>query len=190
MVEMIYRPIVLDKEIVFSKKKFIVSKTDTKGNILFINKNFSEISGYSEEEIIGMPHNVLRHPDMPRSIFFLVWNSLLAGREVSGVIKNLAKSGKYYWVVADFSIKRDNHGQIESFTAFRRAAPDQVIEEMEELYSTMLSIEKKHGIEGSLSYLESFLEERGMSYDEFLDDLVRPKGVIGALLGGFKKMFS
>ena len=190
MVEMIYRPIVLDKEIVFSKKKFIVSKTDTKGNILFINKNFSEISGYSEEEIIGMPHNVLRHPDMPRGIFFLVWNSLLAGREVSGVIKNLAKSGKYYWVIADFSIKRDNHGHIESFTAFRRSAPDQVIEEMEELYATMLSIEKKHGIEGSLSYLESFLEEKEMSYDEFLDDIVRPKGVVGAMLSSFKKVFS
>jgi PAS domain S-box-containing protein len=190
MVEMIYRPIVLDKEIVFSKKKFIVSKTDTKGNILFVNKNFSEISGYSEEEIIGMPHNVIRHPDMPRSIFFLIWNSLLAGREVSGVIKNLAKSGKYYWVIADFSIKRDNQGQIESFTAFRRAAPDQVIEEIEELYDTMLSIEKKHGIEGSLSYLESYLEEKGLSYDAFLDELVRPKGVLNTLVSGLKKVFS
>jgi len=187
---MIYRPIVVDKEIVFSKKKFIVSKTDTKGNILFINKNFCEISGYTEQELIGLPHNVLRHPDMPRSIFFLVWNSLLAGREVSGVVKNLAKSGEYYWVIADFSVKRDSYGQIESFTSFRRSAPNQVIEEMEELYETMINIEKKHGIEGSLSYLESFLEERGMSYDEFLDDLVRPKGVLGALLNTFKKMFS
>jgi len=187
---MIYRPIVLDKEIVFSKKKFIVSKTDTKGNILFINKSFAEISGYSEEEIIGMPHNVLRHPDMPRSIFFLVWNSLLAGREVSGVIKNLAKSGKYYWVIADFSIKRDNSGKIESFTAFRRSAPDQVIEEIEELYETMINIEKKHGIEGSLSYLESFLEEKGVNYEEYLDELVRPKGIVGTLLNSFKKMFS
>ncbi len=187
---MIYRPIVLDKEIVFSKKKFIVSKTDTKGNILFVNKNFSEISGYSEEELMGMPHNVLRHPDMPRSIFFLVWNSLKSGREVSGVVKNLAKSGEYYWVIADFSIKLNNQGEIESFTAFRRAAPNQVIEEIETLYETMLEIEKKHGIKGSLSYLESFLEEKHMSYDEFLEELIRPKGVIGALLSSFKRMFS
>jgi len=186
---MIYRPIVVDKEILFSKKKFIVSKTDTQGNILFINKNFCEISGYTEQELIGSPHNVSRHPDMPRSIFFLIWNSLQAGREVSGVVKNLAKSGEYYWVIADFSVKRDDHGKIKSFTAFRRAAPNQVIDEMEELYETMVKIERKHGMEGSLAYLESFLEEHELSYDEFLDELIRPKGILGTLLAGFKKMF-
>ncbi len=187
---MIYRPIVLDKEIVFSKKKFIVSKSDTRGNIIFINKNFAEISGYTEEELMGMPHNVIRHPDMPKAIFFLVWNSLKAGREVSGVIKNLAKSGKYYWVIADFSIQTNAKGYIESFTAFRRAVPEKVIEEIEELYDTMLNIEKKHGIKGSLSYLESFLEEKDMSYDEYLEELVRPKGILGVLLNSFKSMFS
>jgi len=187
---MIYRPIVLDKEIVFSKKKFIVSKTDTKGNILFINKNFSEISGYSEKELMGMPHNVSRHPDMPRAIFFLIWNSLKMGHEVSGVIKNLAKSGEYYWVIADFSIKRNHQGEIESFTSFRRSAPNQVIEEIEILYETMLDIEKKHGIKGSLSYLESFLEEKGISYDEFLEELIRPKGVMAVLINSVKSIFS
>lgn len=186
---MIYRPIVIDKEIVFSKKKFIVSKTDLKGNILFINKNFCEISGYTEEELIGIPHNVMRHPDMPKAIFFLIWSSLLAGREVSGVIKNLAKSGEYYWVIADFSVNRDNNGNVKSLTAFRRAAPNQVVESIEELYTTMLSIEKKHGIESSLSYLEAFLEEQQLSYDEFLGELIKPKGMIATLLAAFKKMF-
>jgi len=185
---MIYRPIVIDQEILFSKKKFIVSKTDTKGNILFINKNFCEISGYTEEELIGSPHNVLRHPDMPRAIFFLIWNSLLAGRDVSGVVKNLAKSGKYYWVIADFSVKRDQKGNIKSFTSFRRSAPEQVIEEIEELYSTMLSIEKKRGMEGSLAYLEAFLEEKELGYDEFLEELIKPRGIIGTMLAGFKNM--
>jgi len=186
---MIYRPIVIDKEIVFSKKKFIVSKTDVQGNILFINKNFCEISGYSEDELIGAPHNVVRHPDMPQAIFFLIWSSLLAGREVSGVVKNLAKSGEYYWVISDFSVKRDETGEIKSFTAFRRAAPNQVIESIEELYETMLSIEKKHGIEKSLAYLEAFLEEQQLTYDEFLGELIKPKGIIATLLAGFKKIF-
>lgn len=186
---MIYRPIVLDQEIQFSKKKFIVSKTDLKGNILFVNKNFCEISGYSEEELVGSPHNALRHPDMPRSIFFLVWKSLLSGRDVSGVVKNLAKSGKYYWVISDFSVKRDEAGNISSFSSFRRAAPQQVIDIVEELYATMSSIEKKHGMEGSLSYLESFLEEQQMSYDDFLGELIKPKGLLGKLLEAFKNMF-
>jgi PAS domain S-box-containing protein len=186
---MIYRPIVIDEEIKFSKKKFIVSKTDIKGNILFVNKNFCEVSGYSEEELIGAPHNILRHPDMPRSVFFLVWNTLLRGEPVSGVVKNLAKSGKYYWVIADFDVKKDENGNIKSLTAFRRAAPDQVIEEVEELYETMLKIEKKKGMQGALAYLEAFLDEHNMSYDEFLQELIRPKGIVAKLLIVFKKMF-
>ena len=186
---MIYRPIVIDEEIVFSKKKFIVSKTDLKGTILFVNKNFCEISGYTEAELIGSNHNVVRHPDMPKSIFYLVWSSLLAGREVSGVVKNLVKDGRYYWVIADFTPKEDASGTITSLTAFRRAAPSQVIEAIEELYETMLKIERKHGMEGALSYLEAFLEEHEMSYDEFLGELIRPKGIISTLLAAFKKMF-
>jgi len=185
----IYRPIAIDEEIKFSKKKFIVSKTDIKGNIIFANKNFCDVSEYSEEELIGAPHNILRHPDMPRAIFFLVWSSLLRGEPVSGVVKNLAKSGKYYWVIADFDIKKDANGNIKSLTAFRRSAPQHVIDTIEELYETMLNIEKRQGMKGSLSYLESYLEEHHMNYDEFLDDLITPKGILAKLLLAFKSMF-
>jgi len=185
---MIYRPIVLDEEIKFSKKKFIVSKTDLKGNIIFVNKNFSEVSGYEEAELIGAPHNILRHPDMPRAVFFIVWQALLAGQPISGIIKNLAKDGRYYWVIADLEPKFDLKGQIVALTAFRRAAPDNVIETTEELYATMLSIEKKHGMEKSLAYLEAFLEEHNLSYNEFIEELIRPKGIIAILLDAFKKM--
>ncbi len=185
----IYRPIPIDEEIKFSKKKFIVSKTDINGIITFVNKNFCDISGYSENELVGVPHNIIRHPDMPRAIFFLIWNSLLRGEPVSGVIKNLAKSGKYYWVIADFDIKKNKNGNIKSFTAFRRAAPQHVIDEVEELYDTMLNIEKRRGMEGSLSYLESYLEEKGMNYEEFLNDLITPKGFLAKLIARFKSMF-
>jgi PAS domain S-box-containing protein len=187
---MIYRPIVVDNEISFSKKKFIVSKTDTDGKIIFVNKNFCEISGYTEEELIGSPHNAIRHPDMPQAIFFLIWNSLLDGKEVSGVVKNLAKSGEYYWVIADFSVKRDKDGNIDSFTAFRRAAPNGVIEVIEELYETMLMIERREGMTASLQYLESFLDEEELSYDNFLNRLIMPKGVFALLLDNFKKILS
>ncbi|MCK4440907.1 MAG: PAS domain-containing protein [Sulfurovaceae bacterium] len=184
-----YRPIPINKEIKFNKKKFIVSKTDIKGNITFVNKNFCDISGYNEEELIGISHNILRHPDMPRAIFFLIWSSLLRGEAVSGVIKNLAKSGKYYWVIADFDVKKDKDGNIKSLTAFRRSAPQQVIDTIEELYETMLNIEKRRGMKGSLSYLQEYLEEHHMTYDEFLDHLVTPKGILAKLLSAFKSMF-
>jgi len=185
---MVYRPIVLDEEIKFSKKKFIVSKTDIEGNIIFINKNFSEVSGYSEAELINQPHNILRHPDMPRAVFFLVWQSLLEGKPISGVIKNLAKDGRYYWVIADLEAKIDVHGNIKSLTAFRRAAPQDVIDTTEELYATMLAIEKKHGMEQSIAYLQAFLEEHNLTYDEFIQELIRPKGIIAKLLEIFKRL--
>ncbi len=188
-VRKIYRPLPIDEEIKFSKKKFIVSKTNVKGVITFVNKNFCEVSGYTEGELVGAPHNIVRHPDMPRAVFFLIWNSLLRGEPVSGVIKNLAKSGKYYWVIADFDIKRDTNGNIKSLIAFRRAAPQQVIDEIEDLYSTLLNIEKKRGIEGALSYLEAYLEEKSMSYDEFLSDLVNPKGFVSKFLVTLKEVF-
>lgn len=187
---MIYRPIVIDEEIKFSKKKFIVSKTDLKGKIIFINKNFCEISGYTEAELIGSNHNVLRHPDMPKAIFFLVWKNLLAGNKVSGIVKNLAKDGRYYWVISDFEAKKDSNDNLSSLTAFRRSASENVIEATEELYSTMLAIEKKHGMDKSLAYLEAYLEEKETTYNEFIEELIKPQGLLGGLLSSFKRMFA
>jgi len=188
--EMIYRPIVLDKEIQYSSKKFIVSKTDKEGNILFVNENFCEISGYTEKELMGVPHNVLRHPDMPKAIFYMMWKSLLAGMEISAIVKNLAKSGEYYWVIADFSMQRDTYGKIETLTSFKRIAPSFVSETIETLYQEMIVAEKRSGIEGSLVCLERFLEEREMSYNDFLEDLVEPKGMLNLLIQNFKKVLS
>jgi len=85
--------------------------------------------------------------------------------------------------------KTDNNGKVITLTAFRRAAPQDVIDTTEELYRTMLAIEKKHGMEKSLSYLEAFLEEHELTYNEFIEELIRPKGIIAVLLNTFKKMF-
>ena len=187
---MIYRPIVLDKEIEFSKKKFIVSKTDVEGNILFVNKNFCELSGYTEVELQGISHNILRHPDMPKAIFYMMWKSLLAGMEISAVIKNVSKSGQYYWLISDFSMQRDSYGKLTSFSSFNRIAPNHVSETMASLYSTMLAVEKKEGIEGSLRYLENYLDEQAMGYNEFLENLVQPKGILNILIENFKKVLN
>ena len=177
---MIYRPILLDEEISFSKKKFIVSKTDVAGNILFVNQNFCDITGYGQEELMGQPHSVLRHPDMPQAIFYMIWKSLLAGMEVSAIVKNVAKSGKYYWVIADFSMQRDKYGKLESFTSFKRTAPIHVSETVEVLYDEMILSERKGGMEASLLFLETFLEDKKMSYSEYLEDLVEEKSIFSS----------
>jgi PAS domain S-box-containing protein len=186
---MIYRPIVLDEEVTFSKKKFIVSKTDIEGKIVYVNQNFCEITGYTEEELIGEPHSVIRHPDMPQAIFYMIWKSLLAGVEISAIMKNVARSGKYYWVISDLSIERDQYGQLKTFSSFTRCAPTCATEAMQELYDEMNQIERRSGIEGSLGYLENFLKEKNLSYDEYLESLVQPKGLFQGLLGSFKKVF-
>ena len=187
---MLYRPVVLDSEIQFSQKKFIVSKTDKEGKILFVNKNFCEVSGYTEAELLGETHSVLRHPDMPKAIFYLIWKSLLAGVEVSAIIKNLTKSGQYYWVIADFSVKRDAKGEIDSFSSLRRVAPSYVSEAIEPLYQEMLVAERKGGVEASLRCLENFLAQKEMSYEEFLEDLAQPKGVFAFLVENFKRVLN
>ena len=185
---MIYRPIVLNKEVEFSKKKFIVSKTDTKGRITFVNKNFCDVSGYTAVELIGVEHNILRHPDMPKAIFYMIWKSLNAGVGVSAVIKNLSKSGRYYWLISDISVEKDSNGNLKTFSSFNRIAPEYVRKAIEELYNEMLLVEKREGVESSLQYLEKFLAHRGMSYDEFLEDLAKPKGVLNILIDSFKKV--
>jgi len=187
---MVYRPIVLDKEIRFSKKKFIVSKTDVEGNIVFVNQNFCDISGYKYEELMGESHSILRHPDMPQAIFYMMWKSLLAGMEVSAIIKNVAKSGEYYWVIADFSMQRNSYGKLETFSSFKRVAPEYVSRGIAPLYIGMISAERKGGMEASLRFLETFLEEKGMSYNEFLEDLVEEKGVFTSLVNYVNKALS
>ena len=187
---MLYRPIVLDEEVEFSKKKFIVSKTDTKGRITFVNKNFCDVSGYTVAELIGVEQSALSHPDMPRAIFYMIWKSLHAGVEISAVTKNLSKSGRYYWLITDLLVDRDAKGELKTFSSFNRIAPEHVCEVIEELYSEMKLAEKRDGLEGSLQILETFLEQRGMSYNEFLEDLVKPKGVLNILIHNFKKVLN
>lgn len=92
---------VTDVEHILSGSDSIVSKTDLKGTIIYVNDAFVHISGYSREELIGAPHNVVRHPDMPPEAFADLWTSMKAGRPWTGIVKNRCKNGDYYWVLAN-----------------------------------------------------------------------------------------
>lgn len=186
----VFRPIPTGKEIKLDAKKFIVSKTDVKGKIVYGNDYFTEISGYKESELVGSPHNILRHPDMPKAIFYLMWEYLKNGRNIMAVVKNLAKNGDHYWVVTDFDIKRDNLGKIRNYIAFRQAAPKQVVKEIEPLYEKLLKIEQEHGMDASFEYLQGFLEEQNKNYDQFVEELAKPKGLSAIIFSKMKKLFS
>jgi len=184
-----YRPIPIDKEIKLNSKKIIVSKTDKTGKILYANDYFCEVSGYRLDELLGVPHNILRHPDMPRAIFYLMWQSIKNGRNITALVKNLAKSGEYYWVTTDFEHSINSKGEIDSFLAFRRPASRKAIEAIEDLYSSLLSIEKSSGVEASLLYLQGYLEERHTTYNELMDEIVKPKSLMEKLFNIMKKTF-
>ena len=179
----------ISKEIKLSFKKYIVSKTNLKGVIIYANDYFTEISKYNEVELIGSPHNILRHPDMPSIIFKLIWNSIEKGRHISAIIKNRTKDDDYYWIRAEFEIQKDIKGNIKNYIAYRQAVPKKVIKEIEPLYKKLLDIEKAHGINESLEYLTGFLEEKDMSYQQYINNLAEPKGIHAKLFKTMKKLF-
>ncbi|OZB47357.1 MAG: chemotaxis protein, partial [Thiomonas sp. 14-66-4] len=92
---------VTQQEYVLKHDDFIVSKTDLKGRITFVNRTFVEISGFSEAELLGAPHNIVRHPDMPVEAYEDLWRTLKAGKAWQGMVKNRCKNGDFYWVMAN-----------------------------------------------------------------------------------------
>ena len=84
----------------FKEDEIIVSKTDLKGIITYANRTFLEVAMYSEDEVLGQPHSLIRHPDMPRCVFKLLWDTIQGGEEIFAYVKNMAKNGDYYWVFA------------------------------------------------------------------------------------------
>ncbi len=183
-----YRPLPIDREIRISSKKFLVSKTDEKGKILYVNDTFCDVTGYEEIELVGKAHNILRHPDMPAVIFYLMWKQIKSGKNIRALVKNLARSGEYYWVSTDFEIKYENTNK--TYIAFRRAAPRTSIHTIEPLYEHLLKVEKTYGLEASLIYLQGYLEERHLTFDEYMDSILKPKGLMAIIFNKMKSTFA
>ncbi len=162
------RPSPIDKELSFDKNSFIVSKTDLKGVIVYGNELFIKISGYLESELLNKPHSILRHPDMPRTIFKHLWDNIQKGEEVFAFVKNLSKDGSYYWVFAHITPSFDNRGNIIGYHSVRRKPTKEAIELIKTLYQEILVAEKSGGVEAGFAILNRFLETKGVSYDEFI----------------------
>ena len=156
------KPTPIDEEIVLDPKRYIVSETDETGKITYCNEYFMEVSGYSNDELIGQAHNIVRHPDMPRVVFKLLWQTIGAGKNINAVVKNLAKDGRYYWIFTEFEIRKDTDtGKIIGYHASRKAISKHVIEIISDLYAELLRIEKSDGVEASEVYLVDFLKSKG-----------------------------
>ena len=179
-----------NEQITLDPKRYIVSKTNPKGVITYGNDYFVEISGYKEAELIGKPHNIIRHPDMPKVVFKLMWDRIQNGQPIMALVKNLAKDGRYYWVVTEFESKKDKlTNEIIGYTAFRKAAPKNAVKVIAPIYQKLIEIEAQSGIEASEQYLVGFLEEKGLSYDQFIDDVVGNSGLFKIFFTAMKKLF-
>jgi len=165
-----------------SPDDFIVTKTDTKGRITYANRIFMDIAGLTESELLGMQHNIIRHPDMPRGVFKFLWETLKAGDEFFGFVKNLCSDGGYYWVFANITPDYDKDGKLQGYYSVRRQPPQSALDLIMPIYKKMLTIEssgsKKEGTEKSIVYLNEKITQTGKkSYENFVLNLYKPDGV-------------
>jgi aerotaxis receptor len=131
----------MSKEIVLDNSVFLVSETDEKGNIIFANEDFCRIAEYSVNELIGKPHNIVRHKDMPKAAFKDLWDTIKQGKVWTGYVKNQTKSGNYYWVFATVFPTTISEGT-KGYLSCRRRATQEEIDESIELYKQMNAKEK------------------------------------------------
>ncbi len=167
----------IDKEVTFGTEQIIVSKTDLKGVITYANKVFSDVCGFQPSELIGKPHSIIRHPEFPGGVFKLLWDTIQADQEIFAYVKNMAKDGSFYWVLAHVSPVHDFDGNIVGYHSSRRCPSREAIAEIEPLYAQMLAEERKHSRKidaaaASLDLVVGILTEAGITYDQFVWDLI------------------
>lgn len=154
---------------------FIVSKTDPSGRITYANRIFMALAGYAESELIGTQHNIIRHPDMPRAAFKLVWDTIQAGNEVFAYVKNMSKDGGFYWVFGHITPDLDAGGRIVGYTSVRRCPTRAAIDKIDPVYRQMLAAEQAAGARDAIAagtkVLVDLLTQTGMTYEQLIFSL-------------------
>ncbi len=158
----------------FEPGEIIVSKTDLKGRITYANRVFLRLAGYDERDVLGAPHSIIRHPDMPRCVFKLLWDTIAAGSEIFAYVVNRSRNGDHYWVFAHVTPSFDTNGAINGYHSNRRV-PDMniVTNSIVPLYRTLLAEEQsvknaKKGMAKATQTLVGLLADHKVQYDEFV----------------------
>ncbi|BBH64482.1 transcriptional regulator [Actinoplanes sp. OR16] len=160
----------------FGDGELIVTKTDPRGVITYANDVFLRISALGEEEAVGQPHSVIRHPDMPRAVFKLLWDTLKQEQEIFAYVVNLAADGAHYWVFAHVTPSYDGAGRVVGYHSNRRVPSRSAVAAAEDLYGVLRAAERRHdrtpdAVAAGSAMLEQVLAERGRTYDELVWDL-------------------
>ncbi|MCV6613470.1 MAG: PAS domain-containing protein [Cellvibrionaceae bacterium] len=161
-----------NNEVVLGDEDLIVSKTDLKGRITYINRTFMSISGFPEKALIGHQHNVIRHPDMPRGVFHKMWQELKSEQEFFGYVKNLCADGSYYWVFANVTPDFDQQGTLRGYYSVRRKPNPSAVSLIKDLYQKMRSEEnsgdRKTAPLRSWAIIDEYLKQHNVSYNRFM----------------------
>jgi PAS domain S-box-containing protein len=166
-----FKPIPSDRELEWDKTKILMSKTDYKGNILYANEAFIDVCGYDDFELMDKSHNILRHPDMPKVIFKLMWEDLQKNQGSHIIIKNMSKTGRFFWIANDIKTNIDQNGTI-TYTGQQSSVSNDIIKnKIEPLYKKLIQIENASGVNSSENYLVGYLEEQRKTLMEFIDEL-------------------
>lgn len=160
-------------EIKCTTQQVIVSRTDLEGNIVYCNPTFLEVNSFKSSEIIKQPHSIVRHPDMPKTIFRIIWSIIKQGMPIQAVIKNQTNIGEYYWTLISIKPQKDRDNKVISYVSYGKQAPDAVIKKIEPLYRTLSEIEYEVDVDTALQYLESHLAEEGMNYAQYMKHLTK-----------------
>lgn len=156
-----------NNEKTFNTSTLLVTKTDLKGKITYANRGFMEIVQMSEAELVGSPHNIIRHPDMPKIIFKYLWSYLQNKKEIHAYVKNICKDGSYYWVLANVTPSYSRE-KVIGYHSARRKPTKEALEIIIPLYKQLLQAEKSGGVSASEKIMNNLLTEKGVNYDEFI----------------------
>ena len=157
----------------FEENEIIVSKTDLKGRLTYVNDVFLRMADYSERDCLGQPHSMIRNPQMPRCIFKLLWDTISSGNELFAYVVNRAKNGDHYWVLAHVTPSFDQSGQCVGYHSNRRVPKRSTIDNIIiPLYKDLQAEEMSHasrkdGLDASFRTLSNLLAERKMEANEF-----------------------
>jgi PAS domain S-box-containing protein len=162
----------------FGDDEIIVSKTDSRGIITYANDVFQRVAGYSERELLGQPHNLIRHPDMPQSVFRYLWQTIAAGQEIFAYVVNQSRNGDHYWVLAHVTPTFDASGRIIGYHSNRRVPDRSAVRAVEPVYAAMLAEERRagnadQGMKAALGLLSAELQKLGMDYEQFVFSLAK-----------------
>jgi len=163
-------------EMFFEDHEIIVSKTDPRGIITYANDVFQRVAGYTEEELLGQPHNLIRHPDMPACVFKLLWDTIKSGKEIFAYVKNMARNGDHYWVFAHVTPSYDANGSIVGYHSNRRVPSRDALDKIQPVYAQLRDIElqaanPRDGMNQAFEQVVKLLEDSETDYSNFVFNL-------------------